>query len=105
MQLRLASVLALLLPIAATMPASAGGLRLGILNCEIDGGMGYVLGSHKTVDCSFKPSHGGAREHYTGIISKVGIDIGVTDQGTLQWAVLTAGHGYEEGLLAGNYYG
>ena len=85
--------------------ADASGLRLGILNCSIDGGTGYVIGSHKTVDCTFKPSRGGPAEPYTGIISKLGVDVGFTHQGALQWAVLAAARDYDRGLLAGKYYG
>jgi Protein of unknown function (DUF992) len=87
----------------AVMPADAG--SLGILICTIDGGTGYVIGSNKTINCGFQPSHGGGVEHYTGIISKLGVDLGYTDQGALQWAVLAAGGHYVEGALAGNYYG
>jgi uncharacterized protein DUF992 len=95
---------AALLSVLVAMPVDAGSLRLGILICTIEGGTGYVIGSNKTIDCGFKPSHG-ELEHYTGIISKLGVDLGFTDQGALQWAVLAAGHTYEDGALAGKYYG
>jgi hypothetical protein len=98
-------VAALLLSALVAAPANAGSLRLGILVCTIDGGTAFGIGSNKTVDCVFKPSHGGELEHYTGIISKLGIDLGFTDQGALQWAVLAAGHVYDDGALAGRYYG
>lgn len=51
------------------VPASAGQAKLGLLSCDIDGGTGYVITSHKGLSCTFKPSRGGGREHYTGIIS------------------------------------
>ena len=89
----------------AAAPAQAGGLRLGLLICTIEGGTAYVIGSNKTIECGFKPSRGGELEHYSGIISKLGVDLGYTDQGALQWAVLAAGHTYEDGALAGKYYG
>src|SRR5262249_43071486 len=43
----------------AVVPAEAGGLRLGLLICTIEGGTGYVIGSNKTIECGFKPSRGG----------------------------------------------
>lgn len=102
----LAAAAALLLPAMASMPADGASLRLGLLICTIEGGSGYVIGSNKTLDCAFKPSRGGPLEHYTGIISKLGVDVGYTDQGALQWAVLTAvGSNYDDGFLAGKYYG
>ncbi|HEY6631365.1 MAG TPA: DUF992 domain-containing protein [Rhizobiaceae bacterium] len=86
-------------------PASAGNLKLGVLTCDIEGGAGMIIASHKRLDCTFKPSRGGHKERYTGIISKIGVDLGVTHQGALVWAVLAAGSGYEDGQLAGDYIG
>lgn len=96
---------ALLAATLAASPASAGALRLGLLTCDIDGGMGLVIASHKGLTCTFKPSKGGHKELYTGIISKIGVDVGVTDQGSLQWAVLAVTRDYEGGQLAGDYLG
>lgn len=87
------------------VPAGAGNAKLGVLTCDIEGGTALVIASHKGLDCSFKPSRGGHREHYTGIISKIGIDLGVTHQGSLVWAVFAVGGGYEDGQLAGDYLG
>lgn len=104
MKSQFAIAAALLLPVLVAEPADAA-LRLGILNCSIDGGAAYVIGSNKTVQCTFIPSRSGAAERYTGIISKLGVDVGYTHQGALQWAVLAAGRTYEDGALAGKYYG
>jgi len=104
MKRHLAIAAALLLPMIVVTPADAA-LRLGILNCSIDGGAAYVIGSNKTLQCTFIPSGSGAAERYTGIISKLGVDVGYTHQGALQWAVLAAGRTYEDGALAGRYYG
>jgi hypothetical protein len=87
------------------VPADAGATKLGLLTCDIDGGIGVVIASHKGLDCIFKPSRGGHKERYTGIISKIGVDLGVTHQGSLQWAVLAVGRDYEDGQLAGDYLG
>ena len=69
-------------------PANAGHFKLGILSCDIGGGTGYVIASNKGLSCTFKPSGGGGSETYTGIVSKLGVDLGVTHQGALEWAVL-----------------
>jgi hypothetical protein len=86
-------------------PANAGQVRLGLLDCAIDGGTGYLITSNKGLSCTFRPSHGGGDEGYTGIVSKLGVDLGVTNQGTLQWAVLAVSGDYDDGQLAGNYFG
>lgn len=86
-------------------PAHAGDVKLGLLSCEIEGGAALVIASHKGLDCTFKPSRGGHRERYTGIISKIGVDLGVTHQGALEWAVLAVSRDYEGGQLAGDYVG
>ncbi|TRC97369.1 DUF992 domain-containing protein [Mesorhizobium sp. WSM4303] len=87
------------------VPASAGKLQLGTLDCTIDGGVGYVVTSNKGVSCTFRPYHHGPAEQYTGMISKLGVDVGQTHQGQLVWAVLAATRGHDEGDLAGHYYG
>jgi hypothetical protein len=84
---------------------ATGRFELGVLNCSIDGGMGYVLASNKGVSCTFRPSNGGPSEIYTGVISKLGVDLGRTQQGHLVWAVLAASRNYDGGNLAGNYFG
>ncbi|ANT53496.1 DUF992 domain-containing protein [Mesorhizobium amorphae] len=94
--------------LAATVlasPVSAGALRLGTLDCTIDGGVGYVITSNKGVSCTFRPYDHGPSEQYTGMISKLGVDIGQTHQGQLAWAVLAATRSHDQGDLAGSYYG
>ena len=94
--------------LAATVlasPVSAGVLRLGTLDCTIDGGVGYVIASNKGVSCTYRPYHHGPSEQYTGMISKLGIDLGQTHQGQLVWAVLAATRSHDAGDLAGSYYG
>lgn len=99
------AIAAALLTTAIAAPAGAAQIKLGVLSCDIDGGTGYVITSNKGLDCTFKPARGGGREHYTGMISKLGVDLGMTHQGTLQWAVLAVSRDYEDGQLAGNYFG
>ena len=103
---KFASVLAASLAAAFLVaPANAGDVKLRVLTCEIEGGTGVIIASHKALECTFKSSRGGHREHYTGMISKIGVDVGVTHQGALVWAVLAVSRDYEPGRLAGNYIG
>ncbi|MEW9805482.1 DUF992 domain-containing protein [Mesorhizobium marinum] len=86
-------------------PASADNIKLGLLTCEIEGGTALIIASHKGLSCTFKSSRSGRREHYTGMISKIGVDVGVTHQGSLQWAVFALSSKHKAGALAGEYLG
>ena len=90
--------------VAFVIPAQAR-VQLGVLRCTIDGGLGYVVASNKALDCTYRSSHDGSREHYTGVVTKLGVDLGQTSQGELVWAVFAPSHGYADGALAGTYYG
>lgn len=86
-------------------PAAEAGQRVGALSCEIDGGVGLLLGSSKKVACEFRQQSGKV-ERYTGSIGKLGLDIGVTGKTYLNWVVVsTAASRIGEGALAGSYVG
>lgn len=78
--------------------------KVGTLECDISGGIGMIIGSQKGVQCIFTPAGRGAREVYTGSISKFGLDIGATTGGRMVWAVY-APTGYRRAALAGDYAG
>ncbi|TGQ23996.1 DUF992 domain-containing protein, partial [Mesorhizobium sp. M4B.F.Ca.ET.214.01.1.1] len=75
---KLVCAAALATTVFAAAPASAGRLQLGTLDCTIDGGTGYIVASNKGVSCVFRPHHHGPSEIYTGVISKLGVDVGKT---------------------------
>ncbi len=89
---------------AGLMPANAAGVKVGVLNCNVDGGWGYILGSSKEVHCSYVPKNGPA-EHYVGSISKVGVDVGYTKGGVLIWDVVAPTSSLKHGALQGEYGG
>jgi hypothetical protein len=85
---------------------SSDGVKIGYLTCDINGGVGYVLGSAKSVDCTFRSARGSGRvDHYNGAIKKFGVDLGFTTRGRLVWAVFAPTAGYHHGSLAGLYEG
>lgn len=98
---------------AADMPATyseepdqRNGVKIGYLECDIGGGVGYVLGSAKEVDCTFHSTVGRARtDHYTGAIRKMGVDLGFTTRSRLVWLVFAPTAGYHRGSLSGLYQG
>ena len=85
-------------------PASArSGIRVGTLTCNVEGGVGLVLGSRRNMACTFRPTSG-RREAYSGRITRIGIDIGVTRRAKMTWLVFAPGK-LKAGSLAGNYGG
>lgn len=83
-----------------------GGVRIGTLECQIGGGVGYVVGSAKEIDCVFRSSVGAREtENYTGQMRKLGVDVGFTTRGQMIWAVFAPTAGYHRGSLAGLYEG
>jgi hypothetical protein len=99
----LAIVAAVALP-APTMAQAPNRTKVGILTCDISGGIGLIITSHKDVACMFTPSQPGPREVYTGSINKFGLDVGATSGGEMIWAVF-APSTRKFGALAGHYGG
>jgi hypothetical protein len=88
-------------------PAQEGGVELGMLDCAIGGGTGFIIGSKKDLHCTFRPTNDTfAPESYFGVVSKWGIDIGSTDGAVMRWLVLAPSNNiYAPGALAGDYIG
>ncbi len=80
-----------------------GGIKVGVLNCQVAPGVGLILGSSKAVRCTFNRNRGGA-ERYSGSMGKLGIDIGVTNTSYLSWIVIAPGD-IGRGALEGSYVG
>jgi hypothetical protein len=87
-------------------PAGAQRVRAGVLTCDISAGMGFIIGSQKTVACNFAPEPPGPPQVYSGSISKFGLDIGATGGGVMVWAVFTDSLAPPGGaFLADDYFG
>jgi hypothetical protein len=94
---------------ASIVPSSAqeANTTLGLLDCNVEGGMGFIIGSKKNLTCTFTSANKGiAPENYVGVIKKLGLDLGVTRKAVLRWRVLApTGNPYAPGVLAGDYTG
>lgn len=97
----IAAAVALPAPVMAQAPSRT---KVGTLTCDISGGIGLIITSHKEVACMFTPSQPGPREVYTGSINKFGLDLGATAGGEMIWAVY-APTTRKFGALAGHYAG
>jgi Protein of unknown function (DUF992) len=88
---------------ASAADAAPHGVRVGDLTCNVASGWGFVFGSSKDLHCTYRGN--GHREHYTGSISKFGVDIGYTEGGVLVWGVFAPTSDMREGALEGDYAG
>ena len=95
---------AVLATLTLSTPANAAGVKVGVLNCHVAGGWGFVLGSSKDLHCTFAPGDGEI-EHYTGTVSKFGVDVGYTRGGVLIWDVIAPTFHPKVGALQGGYAG
>lgn len=87
----------------ASPAANQSGVNVGSLQCKVSGGMGFVFGSSKDLDCLFVRTNGAA-EHYVGSINRYGVDIGFTKEAHIVWVVFSPG-AIGPGALAGDYGG
>ncbi|HTR86574.1 MAG TPA: DUF992 domain-containing protein [Reyranella sp.] len=86
-------------------PAAKGanGVNVGTLNCTVAGGVGFIFGSTKDLDCILVRDDGIA-EHYKGAVKKFGVDIGFTKEAHIVWLVFAPGK-IGPGAIAGDYAG
>lgn len=90
-----------LLAMAGVAHAQSG-VKIGTLTCNVEGGIGFIIGSSKDMECTF---HGNAGvEHYSGVINKFGLDIGITGSQVMSWVVFAPGD-VRPGALSGTYVG
>jgi len=90
-------------PVAEKGPE--GRSRMGVLACEVEGGIGLVIGSSRAVNCTFKNRETGNTDTYEGNITKIGLDIGVTGKQYLRWAVFAPDAVTLEDGFSGRYSG
>lgn len=99
----------LVLAVAALLPAlsahAQSRVQIGLLDCVVEGGRGFIVGSTKDVSCVFEAA-GRPSEHYYGVVKKFGLDLGSTGKSYIKWGVLAPStDAYAPGALAGNYVG
>ncbi len=85
-------------------PADAeSSVNVGALSCHVAGGVGFIFGSSKDIECIFKHTNGDT-ERYHGEVNKYGVDIGFTTESRIIWGVFAPGE-VATGSLAGHYGG
>jgi len=79
-------------------------IQLGTLTCAMSSSIGLIVGSQKNVNCIFRGQAGEPDEAYTGTMTTVGLDIGITTGGVIVWTVFADTNRYAS-MLAGRYTG
>jgi hypothetical protein len=94
---------ALAVVLAATAEAQPRRVQAGTLKCSLSSSVGLVVASQRNVNCLLT-SDGAPDEAYTGTLTRIGVDIGVTSGGVVIWSVFTDTNRYA-GMLNGTYTG
>ena len=92
------------LAVATAADAAPHGVRVGDLSCIVASGWGFVFGSSQDLHCTYLGANGHF-EHFTGAISKFGVDLGYTEGGVLVWGVFAPTSDMRKGALSGDYVG
>jgi hypothetical protein len=79
-------------------------VQVGTLTCSMSASIGLILGSQKNLNCVFRGQPGEPEEAYTGTMTTIGLDIGITTGGVIVWTVFADTNRYA-GMLAGKYGG
>lgn len=89
---------------ASPVEAQGSRAQIGLLECDISAGIGFIIGSRREVSCMLTPSDGSRPQAYVGAIKKFGLDLGATAGGQMVWAV-HAETTSRRGSIAGTYVG
>ena len=89
-------------PAQAQTPS--GWTQVGMLNCRVNPSIGFIIAGHQSMECRF--TQGGLPpQAYEGALNMVGLNIGISAGGVLNWAVFSPTVGPPPGALAGEYVG
>jgi len=90
--------------LAAGPAAAQSRVQAGVLECRGLGTTSFVIGSVHELECVFRSDYG-QPIRYHGVVRKLGVDIGFTEQSSLAWGVFAPTRQIGPGDLAGVYSG
>jgi hypothetical protein len=79
-------------------------VQVGILECRGGASVGFIVGSVTNLGCVLR-TEGMPEDRYVATIRKVGLDLGITQESALAWAVYAPVARLGPGDLSGNYAG
>jgi hypothetical protein len=96
----------------ATLASSIGGagaqqvqrVQVGVLECRGGASVGFIVGSVTNLGCVLR-ADGMPEDRYIATIRKVGLDLGITQESALAWAVFAPVAQLGPGGLSGDYVG
>src|ERR1700741_4066240 len=91
-----------LAPVDAQQPIDR--VQVGVLECRGGASIGFIVGSVTNLGCVFRVE-GVPEDRYVATIRKVGVDLGITEETALGWAVYAPVERLGPGDLSGNYAG
>ncbi len=102
----------LILGALAALASSIGGahaqpmqrVQVGVLECRGGASIGFIVGSVTNLGCVLR-ADGMPEDRYVATIRKVGLDLGITQESALAWAVFAPVVRLGPGDLSGNYVG
>jgi uncharacterized protein DUF992 len=93
-----------LVALAAGEASAQSRVQAGALECRGLGTTSFIIGSVHELECVFRSDYG-PPVRYHGLVRKLGVDIGFTEQSALGWVVFAPTRQIGPGDLAGNYAG
>src|ERR1700722_10037583 len=100
----LAGVASTMLVASLANAQPADRVQVGVLECRGGASIGFVVGSVTNLGCVLRID-GMPEDRYVATIRKVGVDLGITQESDLTWAVLAPSVRLGPGDLSGNYAG
>jgi len=79
-------------------------VQIGVLECRGGASVGFIVGSVTNLGCVLR-ADGIPEDRYIATIRKVGLDLGITQESALAWAVFAPVARLGPGDLSGNYAG
>lgn len=62
-------------------------VQVGVLRCDVSGGICQIVGSTRKLSCVYERARG-RLERYLGVVRHAGLNIGFTTHGVMAWGVL-----------------
>ena len=90
--------------ISATAQQPMQRVQVGVLECRSGSSVGFIVGSVTNLGCVLRVN-GAPDDSYVATIRKVGLDIGITQESALAWAVYAPVAQLAPGDLTGTYAG
>lgn len=102
-RLSFALTAAALVTVSATAAQAQSRVQAGVLECRGGPTVGMIFGSTTNLNCVFRSR--GRTEPYTARVNRIGLDVGVTNNVSLAWAVFAPTSRVSRGGLSGDFAG